>query len=279
MGLSLAWYDLHPVAGWLFREFNWTAAALCLLFAFVMQIAANFVNDYYDFKRGTDDEQRLGPKRACAQGWITEKAMRRGIVFTLVLACLIGLPLVCWGGWWLIGVGLLCVVFCVLYTTHFSYWGLGDLLVLVFFGIVPVCMTYYIQTGTVTMDVFCSSLACGAVIDTLLMVNNYRDRGNDRRTGKQTLVVRLGQRRAEMLYALLGVVPCLMGLFYLRDGRWLAALLPFAYLPVHLCTYRRMCRINHGRALNQILGETARNIFLYGALFSLGVVLDWMLFL
>ena len=94
----------------------------------------------------------------------------------------------------MVGIGVLCVAFCFLYTTHLSYLGLGDLLVLVFFGIVPVCATYYIQTGTVTLQVLTASLACGLVVDTLLVVNNYRDRYNDRRTGKVTLSSGSGKR-------------------------------------------------------------------------------------
>ena len=120
------------------------AAVLCMLFALVMQIDANFVNDYFDFMKGTDDEKRLGPKRACAQGWITAVAMRRGLLYTTLLACVIGLPLVYYGGWEMILIGFACVVFCFLYTISFSYLGLGDVLVLVFFGLVPVCMTYWL---------------------------------------------------------------------------------------------------------------------------------------
>jgi 1,4-dihydroxy-2-naphthoate octaprenyltransferase len=120
------------------------AAVLCMLFALVMQIDANFVNDYFDFMKGSDDEKRLGPKRACAQGWITAAAMRRGLLYTTLLACVIGLPLVYYGGWEMILVGFACVVFCFLYTISFSYLGLGDVLVLVFFGLVPVCMTYWL---------------------------------------------------------------------------------------------------------------------------------------
>ena len=131
IGLALAWVDRsaeHP--------FLWIPAVLCILFAFVMQIDANFVNDYFDFMKGTDDETRLGPKRACAQGWVTAKAMRVAMAITTLIGCVIGLPLIYYGGWEMIVIGLLCVLFCFLYTTHLSYLGLGDLLVLVFFGIV-----------------------------------------------------------------------------------------------------------------------------------------------
>ena len=173
-------------------------ALLCLLFAWVMQIDSNFVNDYFDFKRGNDDETRLGPKRACAEGWITESAMKTGIIVTTLLGCAIGLPLVIYGGMAMIWVGVACVAFCFLYTTTFSYHGMGDILVLLFFGIVPVCCTYYVIMPegykTVSTEVVMAAIACGLVVDTLLVVNNFRDRDNDREAGKRTLIVKLIDR-------------------------------------------------------------------------------------
>ena len=269
IALALAWRDLSETSG----AFQVVPAILCMLFAFVMQIDANLINDYFDFKKGTDDELRLGPKRACAQGWVTLAAMRRAILLTTVLACLIGFPLVIYGGWPMVGIGLLCVVFCFLYTTHLSYLGLGDLLVLVFFGIVPVCATYYIQTGRMTLDVLTASLACGLVVDTLLVVNNYRDRDNDRRTGKVTLVVRIGKKSTEWLFLGLGAVACLLGIIHLSHGSMWAFILPFLYLLLHAATYRRMVGIGSGTRLNGILGENARNIFIYGILVTIGLLL------
>ena len=267
VALALSWTDLSGTG------FSWWAALLCLLFAFIMQIDANLVNDYFDYTKGTDDEQRLGPKRACAQGWVTLGAMRKAIALTTAAACAVGLPLVVWGGWWMVGVGLLCVVFCFLYTTHLSYLGLGDVLVLLFFGIIPVCATYYIQTGQLTAEAFVASVACGLVIDTLLIVNNYRDRDNDRRTGKMTLVVRIGAKATERLFAALGIVACLLGVVYCLYGHYWAFLLPIVYLSLHLVTSRRMREINRGYGLNKVLGENARNMFIYGLLESVGFLL------
>ena len=130
IALAMAWRDLSEATAQ--EKFSIIPAVLCLLFAFIMQIDANFINDYFDFKKGTDDEFRLGPLRACAQGWVTLPAMRYAILLTTVIACLAGLPLIIYGGWAMVGIGVLCVVFCFLYTTHLSYLGLGDLLVLVF---------------------------------------------------------------------------------------------------------------------------------------------------
>ena len=226
-----------------------------------MQIDANFVNDYFDCIKGVDNEDRLGPKRACAQGWISLPAMKRAIIATTVLACLIGLPLVYWGGLGMIAIGIACVVFCILYTTLLSRLGMGDVLVLLFFGIVPVCATYYIQTKTLDAETFCLSLACGLVTDCLLIVNNYRDRETDARVNKRTLVTFIGARATEWLYLALGIAACLLMAVPLRhNAAWLVL-----WLVPHFMVWKRMKAINHGKELNKILGQTALNIMLFGA--------------
>ena len=262
VALSAAWADLNSL--------DYMAALLCMLFALLMQVDANFVNDYFDFVRGRDDRAtRLGPQRACAEGWITPRAMRWGIGVTTVLACLVGLPLIAWGGWWLIAVGAACVVFCFLYTTILAQLGMGDVLVLVFFGLVPVCTTYYLQTGMVTLPVLLLSLGMGLVTDCLLVVNNYRDREQDRKAGKRTLIVLIGPRAAEVLYLMLGYVAvALSAVAHLTP--WLLLLLP--YLIAHTLTWRQMCIIRKGRALNSVLGRTAACIFLYALLLSLSLI-------
>ena len=276
IGLSLAWADARAYyeAG----TFSWVAAVLCLLFALIMQVDANFINDFVDYARGTDDrETRLGPERACTQGWVSIDAMKHAIAVTTCIACIVGLPLVIYGGMEMMLVGMLCVVFCFLYTTHLSYIGLGDLLVVLFFGIVPVTVTYYVQLHQVSAEAFCSSLACGLVIDTLLLVNNFRDRDTDRLAGKQTLVVRIGAEKSLALYFTVGFASCLLGLVFVFHGRWLPFLLPLFYLPFHVWTFLQIKRIDHGRALNRCLGNTSRNIFIYGLLVCAGLLLQSLL--
>lgn len=268
IALAMAYTDLQG------NGFRIIPAVLCALFAFVMQIDANFVNDYFDFISGKDDEQRLGPARVCAMGWIDVAKMKVGIVITTVIACIIGLPLVVYGGVEMILVGALCVVFCFLYTTLLASRGLGDLLVLVFFGIVPVCATYYLQTDTCTWVVFLASLACGLVIDTLLVVNNFRDIDNDRRAGKKTLIVMIGADKGRLLYLWLGIIASLMGVVFAVYGQYWTPLLPTVYLIMHIATYRRMVKIGSGRQLNLVLADTARNMFVYGLTLSLGLLLS-----
>ena len=271
IGVALAYCDADSYVD---ADFSWTAALLCLLFAFTMQIDANFINDFYDFVNGTDDaETRLGPRRACAQGWVKLDAMKRAIALTTCLACVVGLPLVYYGGLEMIGVGVVCVVFAFLYTTFFSYQGMGDLLVLVFFGLIPVSCTYYVQLHTINWQVFLASIACGLVIDALLIVNNFRDRDNDRLAGKNTIIVKLGAEAGLQLYLGVGIGAVILGITFWQHGHPLASLLPIIYLVMHIFTYLKIKQIYQGKALNLCLGETARNIFIYGLCVSLGLLL------
>lgn len=249
------------------------AAVLCAMFAGLMQIAANFINDLFDFLKGTDGSERLGPERACAQGWISPYAMRIGIGLTLAVAGVVGLGLLAYGGYVLLLVGLACMVFAFLYTTMLSYCGMGDLLVLVFFGLVPVVATYYVQAQQVTPVAWMLGTAVGLVTDTLLVLNNFRDRDTDRRAGKRTLVVAFGDKFGEYLYLLTGVGGCAMavasGLF---GCKWLF-LFPLCYLLPHLVVWKKMCTISRGRELNKVLGLTSRNMLLFGLLTALALCL------
>lgn len=257
------------------------AALLCAVFAALMQVAANFINDLFDYLKGTDGEDRLGPERACAQGWISVRAMRTGIGVVLAAACGVGLWLLraAWlqaaDGWpWLVAVGVACVLFAFLYTTLLSYCGMGDVLVWVFFGLVPVVGTYYVQAGCFAPEVWWLAAACGLVTDTLLVLNNYRDRDTDRLSGKRTLVVALGERFGSLFYLLQGVaaVGCVAALAA-YGHRW-TAVLPLLYLIPHVRTWRQMTAIGHGRGLNRILGLTSRNMLVLACLVVLALLAD-----
>ena len=269
IGTAFAWRNTS-------EQFNWIPAILCLLFAWIMQIDSNLVNDYFDFKKGNDDETRLGPKRACSEGWITSDAMVWGILITTLLGCMTGIPLILYGGLEMVMVGIACVVFCFLYTTLFSYHGLGDILVLLFFGIIPVCCTYYVcmplHQQIPTGEVIASSIACGLAIDALLIVNNYRDIDNDRNNGKITLAVRLGESKTRRLYESIGYTAAgIMIILVFFDLYQTDKLIPtyaiyLIYIILHRQSYQEMKRINKGAKLNQVLGLTARNILVFGLL-------------
>lgn len=252
----------------------WQAALLCVLFACLMQVAANFINDLYDGLRGTDCSDRLGPERACAQGWISPGAMRWGIGLTLSGACAVGAALLLYGGLWLLWLGAACVVFAFLYTTLLSYCGLGDVLVWVFFGFVPVAGTFYVQAGAFCPEVWWLSAACGLVVDTLLVVNNYRDRDTDRRMGKRTLVAVLGERFGRYFYLLQGVAGYVCAAMLAYYGHMWAAVLPLFYLLPHYLTWRKMVRVRQGRKLNRVLGFTSRNMLTFALLVVLALCLE-----
>ena len=266
------------------ENFRVLPAILCFLFAFLMQIDSNFINDYFDCLKGNDDRAtRLGPKRACSEGWITLPAMRVGLVITSLLACLVGFPLIIFGGWEMILVGLACVLFAFLYTTCFSYLGLGDVLVLVFFGIVPVVFTTYVilpnHSQAICFDVIMSGIICGLVIDTLLVVNNYRDRENDKRDGKMTLIVRIGEEKAEKLYLALGLMAFIQLSFLLsleeRHNLLTFILLVIIFAPYNILHYKtamQMRRIKKGKDLNLILAQTARNMLIYGIATTIAII-------
>ena len=267
LGCALAYTD---------GTFQWIPAILCFLFAFSMQIDANFINDYYDYLKGSDREDRLGPERACAQGWITLSAMKKGMIFITLLSCFWGLLLLRYCGLEMIPVGLLCVLFAFLYTAGpypLAYHGWGDVLVIVFFGFVPVGCTYYTMAHDWTWNVTIACAACGLVSDLLLMLNNYRDREQDKISGKRTLIVRFGEKAGRYAYLALGILAVGLCAFYAFNGYLMASLLPVLFLILHFTTWRETVRIHQGKALNIVLGKTARNIVVFGILLSLGLIL------
>ncbi len=265
--------------------FHGMPALLCLLFALTMQCTANLVNDLCDCRKGADRPDRLGPDRAFSKGYITLPTMKAGIAAFTLAGCLVGCGALAWavahdtlryGGWELVGTGLACVLFAYLYTAGpwpLAYHGMGDAAVVLFFGLIPVGFTYYLQTGTWTAQVTAVALACGLAIDTMLMVNNFRDREEDTRCGKRTVVVALGAAFGRWGYFALGTGAAALCLTLLPDGRPWAALLPLPYLVLHLRTWRKMVRIDHGEALNVCLAETARNILVFGILLTAGILL------
>ena len=267
LGCSLAASD-----GWL----QFIPAILCFLFAFTMQIDANFINDFFDYLKGSDREDRLGPERACAQGWITLNAMKHGIASATILSCIWGVIILFFSGLEMIPVGLLCILFAFLYTAGpypLAYHGWGDVLVIIFFGFVPVGCTYYTMCHDWTWSVTIACMASGLVSDLLLMLNNYRDRDQDKISGKKTLVVRFGALAGRWMYLSLGLIACMLCLLFVITGHLWAAILPQLFLVPHLNTWQHMVKINKGKELNKVLGETARNIALFGILLSLGLIL------
>ena len=275
VGCALAYY---------YGAFQWVPALACLFFAMLMQIAANLINDLFDYLKGSDGEDRVGPLRATAQGWISIPAMKRGIFLVVLLACLIGSTLIFYGGWQMILVGCFCAVFAYFYTSGpypLAYNGLGDVAVIIFFGLVAVGFTCYVQTLCWTKMIVFSGLATGLVVNTLLVLNNYRDRDTDRKSGKRTVVVRFGETFGRYLYLFSGVLAVLIisVVFPFEEDAeftYRSFCIPFFtvfYLIPHFLTWRKITKIKGGKALNMLLGETSRNMLFYALLLSLGLII------
>lgn len=256
--------------------FRLVPALLCLAFAVLMQCTANLVNDLWDSLKGADNPDRLGPDRAFAKGFITMRAMKWGIAFFTLASCIAGCGLLFYGGLWLVAVGAACVVAAYFYTAGpypLAYHGLGDVAVVIFFGITPVGFTYYLQTGCWTTETTLVAVACGLVIDTMLMLNNFRDVNEDAAAHKRTIVVMLGKGFGKWGYLMLGFAAVAICLGLIAYGRLWAGILPLIYAVMHYTVWRKMVAIDHGDELNICLGLTARNIIVFGILLTAGILL------
>jgi 1,4-dihydroxy-2-naphthoate octaprenyltransferase len=267
MGSALAWAD-----GW----FRFDGFLACLGAALLLQIGSNLANDVFDFERGTDTPERLGPTRVTQAGLLTPKQVKLGMGVVFGLAAVLGLYLAWLGGWPIIAIGLAAILAAIAYTGGpfpLGYHGLGDLFVFIFFGLASVAGTYYVQAGTVSAAVWWMTLPPGLIITAILVVNNLRDIDNDRKGGKHTLAVRIGERATKVEYvicmalaylvmplaALLGIIPWLSLL------AWLS--LPLAYKSV------RVVLTQKGRPLNAALAGTGQTALVFSMLFWVGLLL------
>lgn len=185
----------------------WGWAAICLIFAILAQIASNFANEYFDFRAGIDGADRRGPQRGVANGIISPRAMLTATVLTLAAACAIGLLTVCRGGLWLIPAGAGIALGALAYSAGpypLSRHGLGEAAVILFYGLVPVCLTFYVLTLTLHWSVVICGFGIGCWGAMVILVNNYRDIASDSACGKRTLSTIIGPQGSAMLYLALG---------------------------------------------------------------------------
>lgn len=191
-----------------------------LVGAILIQIGANFSNDLFDFKKGADTVDRLGPTRVTQQGYVTEREVASATALTFGLATLVGIYLVAVGGWPIVAVGVASIVAALAYTGGpfpFGYYGLGDIFVFVFFGLVAVMGTYYVESLSLSWASFFAAIPSGLLITGILVVNNVRDVDTDRIAGKKTLAVRLGRQAVRVEY-----VACLVVAYLVPPLMWLA---------------------------------------------------------
>ena len=254
----------------LYHRFEWLPALLCFAFAVLAQVVSNFANEYYDFRRGTDKKGRVGPRRGVTEGDITPGLLLRVTIGTLAVACAVGCGLIPFGGWWLIPVGILIAVFAFAYSAGpypLSYHGLGDVAVLVFFGLVPVNLTFYLQAGYFAPLAILASVTIGLMGVNVLLVNNYRDADDAREAHKRTTVVIFGRKVASAAYLINGYVGIsLLAPLWFAAPLWVLAV-PALYLVLHTVTWNRLTH-SDGAALNPLLGATARNMLIFAVLLT-----------
>ncbi|MCM1450300.1 MAG: 1,4-dihydroxy-2-naphthoate octaprenyltransferase [Clostridiales bacterium] len=251
---------------------NWLPLIICLVFAVLCQIASNFANEYFDYKSGRDKPGRQGPRRGVTEGDITPASMKHAIFITLALAACLGLSLIYWGGWWLIAVGVAVMLGVFAYSTGpfpLSTHGLGEIAVIIFFGIVPVCLTYFVETGLWSLQVLRGGISMGLIGDNVLIVNNYRDIDDDRAVGKHTLATIFGPKTMIALY-----ITNWLGALALMLPDWLSigtpvtcVVLPlFAIVGVLIAI--AMTR-HSGASLTKFLRDTSVAMFAYASLFAM----------
>jgi len=252
-------------------SFRGVPALACLVFAILAQITANFGNEYYDFKNGIDRKGRAGFRRGVTEGEIRPEAMKTATFAVLAMAAAVGCTMLFYGPWWLVIVGILIMIFALAYSAGpypLSHHGLGDLAVIIFFGIIPVTLTCFLQTGTWEgMDIILpTSVAVGLLAANVLIVNNYRDMEDDADVGKRTTVVIFGRRVMSLAYLLSGLTGmAVMIPVWTRLPLWASAV-PVIYIVLHLKVWLKL-RKSTGAALNPLLGRTAVNLLVFSLLF------------
>lgn len=259
---------------WRADKVQWAAATACLGFALLVQIGTNFANDYYDAKKGADTAERVGPRRAVASGLVKPATMRGAMIAVFAAAFAVGLPLLPFGGWPLLAVGVLSIACGVVYTGGpwpLAYHGLGDLFVFVFFGLVAVGATSFVQTGGLTPAALLAGAGVGALATNILVANNYRDVETDAKAGKRTLLVRWGRGygRAQFATAHAAAVgaPMLLVLLGAASGP-AAAVVVFAAAAVGIVQGNRLAAAKTPRDCIALLGATGRWLAIYGVLLA-----------
>ncbi len=246
-------------------SFKWLPFLICLAFALMAQIVSNFANEYFDWRNGLDKKGREGFRRGVTEGDISPRAMRNATFGLLAATCAVGCTLIIWGGWWLVFVGIAIAIFALAYSTGpwpLSHHGLGEVAVVIFFGIVPVVFTAYVQTQSwdmlpVALPV---SAAIGLMGANVMIVNNYRDLDEDRKVGKHTLAVLIGPRATLTLYicnAFLAILLIEIAVITRIPNLWQLGFL--VYINMAVITWKQMQQAV-GHELNPLLAKTAKTM-------------------
>ncbi len=266
MGSALAWHD---------GSFQLLPALAALLVALLLQIGSNVANDVFDFERGADTAERLGPVRVTQAGYLTPSQVKTGMFVIFAFAAFLGLYLATLRGWTVIWLGAAAILSAVAYTGGpypLGYHGLGDIFVFLFFGLAAVAGTYFVQAGSVSPAAWWMAVPVGFIVTAILVVNNLRDLENDRKAGKHTLAVRFGEQgaKAEYLFLMLIaylIMPVLVWMKIIPFG----AMLAWLSLPIAIRTLR-VVFTQKGRPLNAALAGTGQTAFLFSLFFWVGLL-------
>jgi 1,4-dihydroxy-2-naphthoate octaprenyltransferase len=256
-----------------FRPVIFAATALAAL---LIQIGTNFANDYFDYQKGADTPARIGPTRITSAGLATPRTVLRATIIAFGSASLLGVYLVVQGGWPILVVGILSILAGVAYTggpIPFGYHGLGDAICFLFFGVVAVSGTYYLQAGSLSASAVLASIPVACLVTAILVVNNVRDIESDRTAGKMTLATRLGRQGTRVEYGLLLAVAYLFPILLAARGAtpWWLFWLPWATVPLAISLMKVVSHRIDGRSLNVALKGTGRLHLFFGVLFALSL--------
>ena len=267
MGISVTWLE---------GKFDLLPALAALFIGILLQIGSNLANDVYDFHRGADTPDRLGPTRVTTAGILTPRQVKTGMLVVFGTAALLGFYLFLHSGWWVLLIGISAILSAILYTGGpypLGYHGLGDLFVFIFFGLAAVCGTYFAQVGRVSTIAWWMAIPVGLIVVDLLVVNNLRDINTDRAVGKRTMAVRIGAKWTKVEYIALMVIAFLM-----IPAGILLHLIPPISLLVFLSIPRAwyICRLvltTTGRSLNKALAATSQFALIYSTFFLLSILI------
>ena len=252
-------------------NFLWTPALAALACAVLMQISTNLINDLYDFRRGADTSDRLGPTRVVASGLLSERAVKTGAWASVLLAFCIGQYLVWVGGWQILAIGVVSLIAAWAYTggpLPLAYLGLGEVCAFIFFGVVPVSGVYFIQTGEWSLAALFLSFSPALWAANILLVNNIRDITTDERAGKRTLAVRIGAQKARALYCWASAASLAVPIAYAALEQKPLALISALAAPLAFKACRAALRLE-GAALNGLLAQTVRVHIVHTSLLAL----------
>lgn len=259
------------------QQFRWDTTIVALICALLIQIGTNFSNDYYDYVKGADTDERIGFERATALGLVSPNTMLTATIITMTLAFLVGLYLVWVGGWVILVIGILSLLFGILYTGGpfpLGYNGLGDVFVFIFFGIIAVTGTYYVNALEWNKLSLLASLPVGALCVNILVVNNLRDIYQDKLSGKKTFGVLFGEDALKIEYLTLLFLSFLIPLiFYHFYNYSIWIMMPYLSLPFAWKLNKKIWYHDDKRELNRTLERTAQFMILFGLLFSVGIIL------